>query len=178
MTVTITASGGWTARVEWHSDRRGAGLEQELEDVTDELAALGASVAVEYDATEQRPAVLSATITLDDAGTLRQAIAAAVSAVETAVGQKVTGVEVLTTTEFDRRAEAPIIPPLVGGVEIAEILGGISRQRVAELTRRPDFPAPVVRTKAGPLRVRSAVEAWASRWERKLGRPSKNREPA
>jgi len=51
---------------------------------------------------------------------------------------------------------------LVSRVEIAELLG-ISRQRVQQLTDRPDFPPPVADLAIGKVWARSAVEQWARR---------------
>lgn len=48
----------------------------------------------------------------------------------------------------------------VGSAEIAEMFG-ISRQRVYQLTSRPDFPEPMVRLKAGAVWVTAEVIAWA-----------------
>lgn len=107
-----------------------------------------------------------------EAPTLRQAIATALQRVESATGAKATGVEAITREEVERRILEPLVPDLVGYAEIAEILS-VSRQRAAQLGDRPDFPPAVVTTKAGPLRVRAAVEAWATTWERKGGRPRK-----
>ena len=49
---------------------------------------------------------------------------------------------------------------LVGAAEIARLLG-VSRQRVDQLTRRPDFPRPVAELIVGRIWERSAVERWA-----------------
>ncbi len=38
---------------------------------------------------------------------------------------------------------------------------GVSRQRVDQLTRRPDFPVPVVELHSGRVWEREAVERWA-----------------
>jgi len=48
----------------------------------------------------------------------------------------------------------------VGSAEIAEMFG-ISRQRVYQLTSRDDFPAPMVKLKAGAVWVTADVVAWA-----------------
>lgn len=48
----------------------------------------------------------------------------------------------------------------MGALEIGELLG-VSRQRVDQLTRRPDFPHPAIETAAGRLWVRREVERWA-----------------
>lgn len=50
---------------------------------------------------------------------------------------------------------------LVGAHEIAELLGGISRQRVSVLTTRGDFPAPVASLRSGRIWARSDVLTWA-----------------
>jgi len=49
---------------------------------------------------------------------------------------------------------------LVGSAEIAAMFG-VSRQRVYQLTSRPDFPEPVVRLKAGAIWRTADVAAWA-----------------
>lgn len=48
----------------------------------------------------------------------------------------------------------------VGSAEIAAMFG-ISRQRVFQLTSRPDFPAPMVRLKQGAVWLTADVVAWA-----------------
>lgn len=49
---------------------------------------------------------------------------------------------------------------LVGAQEIARMFG-VSRQRVSQLTSRPDFPAPTVRLAMGKVWVTADVLAWA-----------------
>jgi predicted DNA-binding transcriptional regulator AlpA len=48
----------------------------------------------------------------------------------------------------------------VGSGELEEMFG-VSRQRVYQLTSRKDFPAPVVRLKAGAVWRTEDVRAWA-----------------
>ncbi len=51
---------------------------------------------------------------------------------------------------------------LAGVHEVAEILGGISRQRVHQiLLEHEDFPRPIAVLKAGKIWSRASVEAWA-----------------
>jgi hypothetical protein len=83
---------------------------------------------------------------------------------------------VLPRSVFELRVEQPSIPELWGYVEIAEHFG-VTRQRARQLTDLAGFPAAVVDTAAGPLRVRQQVEAWGSTWERKSGRPRKSAAP-
>jgi prophage regulatory protein len=49
---------------------------------------------------------------------------------------------------------------LVGSAEIADMLGGRSRQRVQQIIGRRDFPKPVVKLKMGKVWRRSDVERW------------------
>jgi predicted DNA-binding transcriptional regulator AlpA len=49
---------------------------------------------------------------------------------------------------------------LVGAHEIRVRLGGVSRQRVYQLTSRPDFPAPVADLAQGKVWLVDDVDAW------------------
>jgi len=49
---------------------------------------------------------------------------------------------------------------LVGSAEIGRMLG-VSRQRVQQLIKRADFPAPEVTLEMGKVWKRSEVAAWA-----------------
>ena len=51
---------------------------------------------------------------------------------------------------------------LMGAHEIRVRLGGISRQRVYQLTSRPDFPTPAATLQAGKVWHSEDVEAWIS----------------
>lgn len=158
----------YTARVEWMAHTQIN--DTELDELVDALAKYSAAIGPE-DSPENGPWIYSATITLE-ASTLRQAIAAALQAVESTAGAKALAIEILPTHEFDRRVDQPLIPPLVGNAEIARMLG-VSRQRAGQLVDVEGFPPAAVTTHAGPLRVKSQVEAWARTWERKSGRPAK-----
>lgn len=59
---------------------------------------------------------------------------------------------------------------LVGLAEIAAILG-VSKQRVGELRRRPDFPRPVAELASGPVWKLSMLKRFVAGWQRKPGRP-------
>lgn len=116
-------------------------------------------------------ALLGITLVLEEA-TLRQAIATGLQQVEAATGDKAVGVSARTREETERLLARPAIPELVGYAEIADMLG-VSRQRARQLADAAGFPPAAVTTAAGPLRVRAAVEAWASNWRRQGGRPPK-----
>ena len=49
---------------------------------------------------------------------------------------------------------------LVGAHEIRVLLGGISRQRVYQLTSRKDFPKPVAELAQGKVWLVDDVAAW------------------
>jgi predicted DNA-binding transcriptional regulator AlpA len=49
---------------------------------------------------------------------------------------------------------------LMGVAEVAAFLS-VSRQRVQQLARRPDFPAPVARLAATPVWESVDIERWA-----------------
>lgn len=51
---------------------------------------------------------------------------------------------------------------LVALLEVAEMLGGVSRTRATEITNRSTFPRPIDTVAGGKIRVwrRSDVEAW------------------
>ncbi len=83
------------------------------------------------------------------------------------------GVEVVTETEWFRRAAAPTLPEIVSAGEVAEILG-VSRQRVHQLAKSAGFPAPLLSLRTGPLWHAVAIRKFAEGWERKPGRPAKS----
>jgi predicted DNA-binding transcriptional regulator AlpA len=56
---------------------------------------------------------------------------------------------------------------LVGAQEIAKMLG-VSRQRVTQLTRRKDFPAPDAVLAGGKVWKTEEVKAWMEARERRL----------
>lgn len=159
----------WTARVDWATNRERT--EDEFFDILERLAGLHPVIGMDPAATPGEPKHPTIMLNLQG-GTLREAVTAAIAAVEDATLEEVVGVEVVPTDVARRRLNTPQIPPLVGTAEIAEILE-VSKPRVAQLAARDDFPPAVQEIAAGPLRVRSQVEAWASRWTRTVGRPHK-----
>jgi prophage regulatory protein len=54
----------------------------------------------------------------------------------------------------------PDVDHLVGSAEIGRMLG-VNRQRVQQLIKRDDFPAPEAELAMGKVWKREAVEAWA-----------------
>lgn len=166
----------WQARVEWSTTDTYD--EDAIDVLMDHLEHHDAAVGPES-LPPSDPAgatYWAATVTVQG-NTLRQAIAAALELVEGATGEKATAVEVLPDDVAEARALAPSIPELVGYAEIAGMFG-VTRERARQLAALDGFPAAVVETKAGPLRVRAQVEAWGRTWERKTGRPKKQSEPA
>ncbi|MDR7434118.1 MAG: hypothetical protein QN189_03195 [Armatimonadota bacterium] len=70
---------------------------------------------------------------------------------------------------FVREIDEPNIPELVGVSEVVRTLE-VSKQRVSERARRPDFPAPVATLSIDPIRKKNATFRFLSRWPRKPGR--------
>lgn len=80
------------------------------------------------------------------------------------------GLEIVTESEWMRRAEAPTLPELMSAAEIAEELG-VARQRVHQLRSTAAFPAPLAELRGGAVWDAAAVRKFAREWERKPGRP-------
>lgn len=99
-----------------------------------------------------------------------EAAARAIEIVTAEAPGKVIAIEVMTTEEQDRRLAEPAFPELVGVSEVAELLE-ISRQRLAVLRQRPEFPRPVAELAAGPIWRRGDLSTFAMGWQRRPGRP-------
>jgi prophage regulatory protein len=59
-------------------------------------------------------------------------------------------------------------PELVGPAEIAAMLGGLSRQRVYQLTSSPTFPAPAASLSIGKVWRYIEIAAWATEQGRSI----------
>ena len=59
------------------------------------------------------------------------------------------------------------VETLLGNAEIGRLLG-VGRQRVSQLTSRPDFPAPRAVLAMGSIWALTDVQAWAERAGRSL----------
>ena len=82
-------------------------------------------------------------------------------------------VEILAEEYFDREIDQD--PETYLGVsEVAHELG-VSRQRVSELRRSDAFPAPIADLSAGPVWKGSSLRRFIEGWERRPGRPPKDR---
>lgn len=62
----------------------------------------------------------------------------------------------------------PGVHHLVGSAEIGRMLG-VNRQRVQQLVKRDDFPAPEAELAMGKVWKREDVEAWARSHGRDIG---------
>jgi len=60
-----------------------------------------------------------------------------------------------------------VMDEVMGAAEIADLLG-VSRQRVQQLVRRADFPAPMATLTMGKVWRRDEVERWAAERRRRL----------
>jgi prophage regulatory protein len=61
------------------------------------------------------------------------------------------------------------MPILMGASEIRSRLGGISRQRVSQLTQAEDFPKPYARLTQGSIWRAEDVENWIREYRPTLG---------
>jgi hypothetical protein len=81
----------------------------------------------------------------------------------------VTGIRVLTVRAQEQELLTPVVPPLVGLSEVADMFG-ISRQRVTQLRERVDFPDPVAVLRSGPVWTAPALQHFLTIWDRTPGR--------
>lgn len=79
-------------------------------------------------------------------------------------------VSVLTAAEQERALATPVLPALLGLAEVAEELR-VTKQRVAQLRGRPDFPDPVAELAAGPVWTETSLARFIESWDRRPGRP-------
>ncbi|TWP47804.1 hypothetical protein FKR81_31175 [Lentzea tibetensis] len=111
------------------------------------------------------------------AASARQAVSDCLERVNVAAskaGFQAIVVEIVAKTEEDRIAElsASGIPEVVGVSEIQGILHINTRQQVSQLAERPDFPQPVAELRAGRIWLRSDIDDFHRRWQRKTRRTS------
>jgi len=82
-------------------------------------------------------------------------------------------VEAITEEELELELERPPMPALAGVAEAASILD-VTKQRISQLrAEHTDFPRPIMQLASGPVWLEAAIYAFAERWERKPGRPSR-----
>ena len=85
----------------------------------------------------------------------------------------IANLEVMTEEYFDRELDQEP-ETYLGVTEVARELH-VSRQRVAELRRTDAFPAPIAELAAGPVWRGSTLKRFIAEWERRPGRPRKDR---
>lgn len=87
-----------------------------------------------------------------------------------AVGMAPIGVETITESEHERRADEPTMPELMSAAMVAEELG-VARQRVHQLRSTAAFPEPLAELRGGAVWDAAAVRKFNQEWDRKPGRP-------
>lgn len=60
---------------------------------------------------------------------------------------------------------------LMGAAEIAKRLGGLSRERVYQITQRRNFPEPYAKLTMGFVWLATDVEAWVAEHRPELSQP-------
>lgn len=83
-----------------------------------------------------------------------------------------TGISAMTADEQERMLATPIVPALLGVAEVSKELG-VTKQRIAQLRDRPDFPDPVAELAAGPVWTQASLSRFIEQWDRSPGRPKK-----
>lgn len=158
----------WTVHIEAAGD--GEVAPEQLDDLIEVLAdrnaaisAAGGRYGAQFDVTaaEAAAAVLAA----------REVWAAAVGKVGLPAWP-IVRIETMTVAEQEAELGAPSFPSLVGVNEAARMLG-VSKQRLAQLAARSDFPEPMVELASGPVWLTSGIRGFERRWPRKPGRPAK-----
>jgi hypothetical protein len=76
-----------------------------------------------------------------------------------------------TIDEAKRQVTSPHMPDLVGVLDIQEMAGLRTKQRALQITELASFPQPALKTRAGRLWTRTAVEHFLADWPRRTGRP-------
>lgn len=139
----------------------------EAETILDTLAERGGALSLSADGLAG-----GVSIALDTTDAVAASREAAEVTVEAFASHDLTVVKIDVRREDVADAElgAPVIPPLVGYAEIAD-MAGVSRQRARQFAAISSFPTPVVETASGPLRLRSSIEAWLATRNTRPGRP-------
>jgi len=121
--------------------------------------------------------VVSVTFDVTEAGSADAAGAAAASIARDALavaGLPLAGdlleLSVMTWDEQERRLDEPNFPELLGVAEVQEMFG-VSKQRLATLRKRPDFPEPIASLRAGPIWTAPSLSRFLKSWARQPGRP-------
>lgn len=85
---------------------------------------------------------------------------------------RVSGAEIQSLEELDRKLMEPNVPDLIGVAELAEILN-VSKQRASELARGHEFPRPIAQLASGPVWKKTALARFIELWPRRPGRPKR-----
>ena len=91
--------------------------------------------------------------------------------------ERIVRMTTMTIDELEREVTRPTYPEVVGIAEIAERLG-VSKQRASQVARTAAFPKPYAELASGPVWFLPNVKRFIEEWERKPGRPRKERAPA
>ncbi|MBI2080152.1 MAG: hypothetical protein HYT86_00225 [candidate division NC10 bacterium] len=84
----------------------------------------------------------------------------------------VSGAEIQSLKDLDKKLMEPNIPELIGVAELAGILK-VSKQRASELAHVRNFPRPIAELASGPVWKKGALARFIELWPRRPGRPKK-----
>ncbi|MEH0058777.1 hypothetical protein [Auritidibacter ignavus] len=127
-------------------------------DIVERLEDYAAVISVSRDLKSGSLALTNESQSLSSAlESVRKAFAECMEAIR--LPYEITSVKVQSEAEFDAELNEPVYPPVVAFADIAR-MAGISRQRVRQISAKPDFPEVVIKTSQGPLYNRYAVKRW------------------
>lgn len=158
----------WSVLVDVESDVDDAAVDERIDDLLDVLEEHHASVGGARGGFGARISVQAGDAV--EAGDRAAAVVYEASQKAGLAWGRVRRLEVVHERDFEDELAQPSFPAVLGTSEVTELLG-VSRQRLARLRERPDFPEPMVELAAGPVWLRSAVAAFLERWDRRPGRP-------
>ncbi len=145
-------------------------LRYDLTDIDGTTLGAWEDALAEVDASAGRIPDIAATLTVYvEADGAVEAVGVAASVAEPVTRRSPMAVEAVDEQTHLDQADQPNLPQLVSAAEVADHLG-ISRQRVHQLQSTAGFPEPLYRLRTGPVWDARAIEAFATRWDRRPGR--------
>lgn len=115
--------------------------------------------------------------TVPDGGTATRSVVRLVERTSAELGPDVwsfAGLRLRPLDEAMQQEDSLTGADLVGAAEVTKLLQ-VSRPRLGELMRRPDFPRPLTKLRAGYIWHQRDVSDFARRWDRRVGRRSRAR---
>ena len=136
--------------------------EERADEFADDLAEHSPAITVTDDTTAFRLWV--------EAATAMDALTIAASLLIPSFTQPVVDLHATKWNRFSDDLASSNMPALLGAAEVESMLG-VTRQRLHQIRKTHDFPAPLTHVAATPLWTRAGIQAFIDRWDRTPGRP-------